>query len=215
MKTIKDIEVQFGKRISEVAKELGLMPEGYRASARLRGDSRNKRQNASFETNWSPDTDTINIAFEPAPEQSPSGATGNQPTGVATSLVATNAVSVETDPLSDLVRALARAESRPGYRFVALRWFRDTALPSEGFAWAAIDSERKNVLHEAIDKRLILTSKEPNPKDPRFPVTAIRLNRFMPEVFAILGIPDKGTLDFQPVRIQGEDLSATILRDRR
>jgi hypothetical protein len=47
-----------------------------------------------------------------------------------------NFESVE-DRLSNLVRALDRAEGRPGYEFVALKWFRDTALVHEGLSWAA------------------------------------------------------------------------------
>ena len=94
------------------------------------------------------------------------------------------------DPLSDLIRALDRAESRPGYEFVALKWFRDTVLPAEGFPWASYHSARQTVLRDAIDKRLILTSKMPNPRSPQFPVTAIRLNRLVPEVMGILGSPE-------------------------
>ncbi len=119
------------------------------------------------------------------------------------------------DPMADLVRALARAESRPGYAFISLKWFRDTALVSEGFEWAKTDAARQVVLRNAIDQRLILISKYPNPKSPQFPVTAIRLNRLMPEVKAILEIPDDGSAVFKPVSIRGDNLSATILRDRR
>jgi hypothetical protein len=119
-----------------------------------------------------------------------------------------------TDPVSDLIKALDRAESQPGYNFVSLKWFRDAALPSAGFAWTSADSIR-DVLREAIDQRLILTSKVPNPRSPQFPVTAIRLNRLMPKVQAILGTRGEGLPDFQPVPIRGEDLSATVLRERR
>ena len=82
--------------------------------------------------------------------------------------------------MADLVRALDRAESRPGYGFVSLKWFRDGVLTA--FDWAQPDATRQNVLREAIEKRLVLTSKAPNPKSPEFPVTAIRLNRLLPEI---------------------------------
>jgi hypothetical protein len=65
-----------------------------------------------------------------------------------------------------------------------------------------------------IDKRLVLVGKVPNPKSPQFPVTSIRLNRLMPELQEVLGLPKKD-LDFHPIRIKGEPLSATILRERR
>jgi hypothetical protein len=57
-------------------------------------------------------------------------------------------------------------------------------------------------------------SKVPNPKSPQFPVTAIRLNRLLPEIQAILG-EQVADSDFRPVDIRGEQLSATVLRERR
>ncbi|HLJ65594.1 MAG TPA: hypothetical protein VKT70_15895, partial [Stellaceae bacterium] len=93
--------------------------------------------------------------------------------------------------------------------------FRDTALPQEGVAWAGDESTRYDVLREGIDRRWILTSKIPNPRSPHFPVTAIRLNRQMPEVNTALGSPAGNPQAFRPVPIRGESLSATVLRARR
>jgi hypothetical protein len=117
-------------------------------------------------------------------------------------------------PLSDLIHALDRAESTPGYRFVALKWFRDVRLLDEGFPWAQSEAARRNVLREAIDKRMILTNRVENPKSPQFPVTAIRLNRLFPEVQRILGKAEAAGEDFNPMDIRGEGLSTTVLRDR-
>jgi hypothetical protein len=117
--------------------------------------------------------------------------------------------------LSDLVRALDRAEGRPGYEFVSLKWFRDAALVHEGFSWASDEFARHDVLREAIDRRWILTSKVANPRPPHFPVTAIRLNRQMPEVQIVLGGHAGSRPAFRPLSIRGEPLSATVLRDRR
>lgn len=125
-----------------------------------------------------------------------------------------NPVSPGFDPQADLIRALDHAESRPGFNFVALKWFRDVALLEEGFPWVQSDSARHEALRAAIEKRWILTSSVPNPKSPQFPVTAIRLNRMHPEVMIILGTM-KETEDFKPFEIRGESLSTTILRERR
>lgn len=216
MKTIKDVEKQVAKEVCEPLKNLGLLPEGYRCSVRLRGEQRDKRRTASFnDKNWSPETDSICISFKPISEEAEA-----EPQSVAqnaTTIPSNNpakSIPQVADSLSDLVRALARIESRPGYEFVALKWFRDVALPSEGFSWANADSIRQ-ILRDAIDRRLILVSKVANPKSPQFPVTAIRLNRLMPEVAAILGNKDAGMRDFRPVPIRGENLSVTMLRDRR
>lgn len=115
---------------------------------------------------------------------------------------------------AELLRALDRAESTPGWNFVSLKKFRDEILPSEDVPSIRSDVERQNVLRSAIDKRLILKKPVPNPKSPQFPVTSIRVNRLMPEVQAVLGHPKKA-LDFHPIHIKGEPLSATILRERR
>lgn len=216
MRTIRDVELQVQTKITEALKDIGLLPDGYECSVRLHGKERDKRRTASFETNWSAGTDSINIRFEPVEEQ-PEGQAGanEQAASAVASAEASGAAEVGGNPLPDLVRALDRLESRPGYDFVALKWFRDTALPAEGFSWADADSARQNVLREAIEKRMILTSKVPNPRSPQFPVTAIRLNRLLPEVKAVLGNQSGGLPDFQPIAIRGENLSATILRDRR
>ena len=211
MKTIKDVEEQVEEKVYGALKELDVLPDGYRCSVRFHGKSRDKKRTASFEKNWSPDTDSINIQFERNPEPPQAG---SQPAAGVPNSAARSGPAV-ADALSDLIRALDRAESRPGYDFVALKWFRDTALPSEGFPWATVDATRQSVLRDAIDRRLVLTSKVPNPRSPQFPVTAIRLNRLMPEVKAILGTQKDNVPGFHPVPIRGGDLSATVLRDRR
>jgi len=71
------------------------------------------------------------------------------------------------------------------------------------------------VLRDAIEKRLVLTSKVPNPKSPQFPLTAIRLNRLFADNQAIPGADHRANPDFSPVDIGGENLSTTILRERR
>lgn len=214
MRTIKEVEAQVEEKVSDALRELDVLPEGYCCRVRIRGKAKSKRQSASFENSWSPDRDSIQITFEAKSDQ-PQVTSQPAVRAASTSLPDPKLKSGSVnDSVSDLIRALDRAESQPGYNFVALKWFRDTALPSEGFAWASPDSVR-DVLRDSIGKRLILTSKVPNPRSPQFPVTAIRLNRLMPEVKAILGIQDDGMSDFQPAPIRGESLSATVLRERR
>jgi hypothetical protein len=216
MGTIKEVEnkAEESEKLYDALRELGFLPRGYGYLVRVRGESRKKRQSASFENSWSPDRDSIQITFVAQPGQ-PQQA--SQPAVRAASSAVTDPKPKSgslSDPVSDLIKALDRAECQPGYNFVALKWFRDTNLPSEGFAWANAASVR-DALRDCIDKRLILTSKVPNPRSPEFPVTAIRLNRLKPEVRAILGTEDAAMPDFQPVPIRGESLSATVLRERR
>lgn len=216
MKTVEDMEEQVAEMISDALAGLGLMPKGYHCEVRLHGKQRDKRRSATFEKNWSPDTDSIKVRFQRTPGHPKPGSRAETAETTASNAESTSESSARgSDPVSDLVRALDRAESRPGYEFVALKWFRDTALLEEGFAWVSEYSSRQAVLREAIEKRLILTSKVPNPKSPQFPVTAIRLNRLMPEVKAILGEAGNGMPDFDPVPIRGASLSQTILNERR
>jgi hypothetical protein len=195
-----------------------LIPKGYRVHASLvdkgdkTGKKRKKRRNASADS-WSPDLGEIRIYFEPE-ASNPDVVVVGQEKGVPDQSPPKKSDATASEPMSDIVRTLDRVESKPGYQFVALKWFRDVALPGEGFEWAQADSARQSILREAIERRLILTSKVPNPKSPQFPVTAIRLNRLLPEIQAILG-EQVSDSDFRPADIRGEQLSATILRERR
>jgi hypothetical protein len=215
MKTIEQVESQFEQKVHDALRELELLPEGFKYSVRFHGKAKDKKRTASFENNWSPETDSIYIRFEKTDERPKLPLTATSSVAIPPNSIAPSASPANSDPLSDLIRALDRAESRPGYDFVALKWFRDTALPSTGLPWTNSDATRQTVLRSAIDRRMVLTSKVPNPKSPQFPVTAIRLNRLMPDVQCILGRGDEHLLGFQPVEIRGESLSTTISRERR
>jgi hypothetical protein len=187
----------------------------------LDANGRKKRSDASA-ANWSPESGRIEIRFEATPEELKSAAPKGVPQGsksfaqtqdarVAGSQVSASSLEIE------LLRALDRAESTPGWNFVSLKKFRDEILPSQPFAPGAFqpaDVQWEAAIRSAIEKRLVLTGKVPNPKSPQFPVTSIRLNRLMPEVQEVLGLPKK-RLDFRPIHIKGEPLSAIILRERR
>jgi hypothetical protein len=209
MRTIEQAESAFETRVQDTLKDLDLLPEGYKARVRFHGKQRDKRRSASIDT-FTPETDSVRISFEPLDEELP--AQVSPAPDVGRSQIDDEAVG---DPVSDLIRALDRAEDRPGYDFISLKWFRDTALVAEKLSWAASPERRQSVLRNAIDNKFVLTSKVPNPKNPEYPVTAIRLNRLLPLVKATLGQATTVDMDFHPVVIQGEPLSATILRERR
>ena len=187
---------------------------GFKPEVVLIDDGRNKirrrRKTASAES-WSPEKgDQILIRFTYPQDSStiqhetqPSSSPGDPESGGET-----------TEAVREVIEALNRAEHRRGFDFVALKWFRDTALPAEPFSWSKSDSSRREILADAIQRRLILTNKVPNPRSP-FPVTTIRLNRLSPEVAAVLGEKAEADSDFHPVEIRGEPLSSTIIRERR
>src|SRR5271165_90526 len=188
-------------------------------------NGRKKKRNASAD-NWSPESGVIEIRLEPvlqehkrlAPEtprqtESPSRTQRQDlPNG------ASDSDGFLHDAEAELLRALDRAESKPGWSFVPLKKFRDDILPlepRESIPSLRTDVEQRHMLQSVIDKRFVLVGKVPNPKSPQFPVTTIRLNRLMPQVKIALGQGGNPDLDFHPVEIRGEPLSGTILRERR
>lgn len=206
-----DVELQLARGISELLRklDLGILPEGYQCEVHFHRGNRKKRRDADFEVNWDPDADSIRVGFSPI-EEDVDDAVGQRPSSSTAKIGPAG-----EDRLADLVRALDRAERRPGYEFVSLKWFRDNALSHEEFSWAADEFARHDALREVIDRRWVLTSKVANPRPPHFPVTAIRLNRQMPEVNSVLGNHAASLPDFRPAAIRGESLSTTIVRDRR
>jgi hypothetical protein len=222
---IEQLEPQFAQKLDtplkHILRELQYsIPDNYKSRvALLDSTGRKKKSNASAE-NWSPESGRIEIRFEPiraeqkSPAQSKSDAVENASLS-GKPVPGTYIHPAEADLLTLLVKTLNRAESKPGWNFVPLKKFRDEILPAEDPSSMRTEVERQNVLRSAIDKRLILVGKVPNPKAPEFPVTTIRLNRLMPEVQRIIGGAQNSALDFEPVEIRGEPLSTTILRERR
>jgi len=78
--------------------------------------------------------------------------------------------------VEDVVRVLARAESDPAFTFVALKFLRDQLLPRH-VAWAAIPHEAQIQINRSIDAGAVVTTKVENPRQPQYPVTAVKLNR--------------------------------------
>lgn len=201
------------------------VPQGCRISVSLfDAGGRKKRRSASAE-NWSPESGRIEIRLELGSNQSRPGKTDMQPQSAgAPNALPKSGLDAKGGPEPDvhpilvaLIKALDRAESTPGWSFVSLKKFRDEVLPLEPFdpgGFQPTDVHWREAIGNAIAKRLVLTGKVPNPKSPQFPVTTIRLNRLMPEVKAALGHAESPDLDFHPVEIKGEPLSATIIRER-
>jgi hypothetical protein len=156
----------------------------------------------------------VAISYEPIADEPPTERqSGSGEARTAPRLLKEAAISVE-DPARQLTLALATVEQDPQLNFISLKWFRDTYLTRQGFRWAASEESRHRILVEAIAKNWVVTNKLPNPKNPNYPVTAIRVNRVLPEVRAMLGPGAFGT-GFAPIELSGEPLSKTVLRERR
>jgi hypothetical protein len=219
--TIEQLESHLERKLTESSVFQEYIREHYHPLVQLfsndKAKPRKKKRNASADS-WSPDSGEIHISFQRI-EPPASKATEASQERVQESLPHVEALAPIPTPGIDLVRALNRAESRPGFGFVSLKWFRDLFLPAEGFDWAQSNESRDKHLREAISQGWIVTSKKPNPKAPQFPVTAICLNQRHAEVARILGTrapaPSLAERDFAPIEIRGESLSQTVLRERR
>jgi len=225
---IKDVEPELAKKLVEplrnALRNLSYSsPEHYQIRVFLLDErGRKKRSNAAAQS-WSPDSGRIEIRFEPTSQeqeelcsQTPrrtENTTSSEHEGSAAKLADSSPHQHPAE--AELLRALNRAESKPGWNFVLLKKFRDEILPQEHLTSMRTQVEQHSTLRSVIEKRFVLLGKVPNPKSPQFPVTTIRLNRLMSEVRVALGQKANADLDFQPVEIQGEPLSATILRERR
>ncbi|MGB8770205.1 MAG: hypothetical protein WCC92_11345 [Candidatus Korobacteraceae bacterium] len=227
---IGQLEFHVAQRLESLLRNL-LQDSGYsvpvqdQLRVKLYKGDRKTRSDASTDY-WSPKSGWIQLYFEPKPLRGDTGTTTadsleRQQVPGSSSLPGSASASKSAQRIyvhpaeADLLRALDRAESTPGWSFVPLKKFRDEILPSERHVSMRTDVEQQHMLRSAIEKRLILVGKVPNPKSPQFPVTTIRLNRLLPEVQAVLGGGENVDLDFHPVEIRGEPLSATVLRERR
>ena len=218
MTTIGNSEADLEQALSDILPKILPQAAGYSLEIEIYENDRKKRRDAS-RSSWRPGSGEIRIKFGGAAttSQSQTTAESSQRISDLSAPETPNPFGDDSDSgrLADLIKSLDKAEQRPGFDFVALKWFRDQVLPAEGYGWAQMPSDRDEVLRNAIRVRAVLTSKVPNPKAPLFPVTSIRLNRQQPEVVSLLGEPIGSGFSFQAVSIRGEALSETVLRERR
>lgn len=137
------------------------------------------------------------------------------------------AAAGNTPPLSALSVRLAhvldQALSDPRYRFVALKWFRDTELLRAGFS----PDQARFELSLAIRQGWVRVEKLANPNS-NFPTSTLQLDRNHPAVREALasslppspasGAPPAATprRTFQPMRLPpGVSVSRMIIEDRR
>ncbi len=218
MSTIEDSKSALEQSLPSVLSAHLPQTTGYALEVDILENDRKKRSTASRES-WRPASGEIRIKFagpaavNPGPENSlqsdPRDAARASILPLPSQEMAALTLQVE------LIRALRNAEQRPGFDFVALKWFRDLFLPAQGYQWSRRSVDRDRVIRSAVEDGILLTYKVPNPKNPAFPVTAVRLNRHHPQVSAALRDEGGDTSGFTPVEIKGELLSTTVLRERR
>lgn len=211
-KTIGEVQAEFEAvlaRIPEVQLPLGMEPlkafvppRGMTARVSLRNRESGRRiKRTADASRWNPATCEVVIAYELDEDSEESGSSVR---------------SVDSEPVVDLIKTLDAAERDPRFReFVGIKSFRDRHLVEQGYAWALDSNARHTVLSGAIDRGLVLRNSVPNPKDPSFPTTSIRINREHPDVRRILVASAEERATFKPVHLPGATLSSTVLAERR
>ncbi len=138
-------------------------------------------------------------AHEPQPELAVPQGLANAPAGDR---------SLDRDPRLDrVIRELDRLERRRD--FIWIGYVAKTLLPNMGFD----ENQARELLNFASDAGIIVLTKTPNPNNPEFPSTTIKLNRQHPVVHRALGSGRPPA--FRPIKIRGGPLSEDIIRDRR
>lgn len=215
-KTIGEVQAEFEAvlaRIPEIQLPLGLEPlktfvppRGMTARVSLRNrESGRKIKRTADASRWNPATCEVVIAYDLDEDSEDTGDSASDSTR-----------AVDAEPVVSLIKALDAAERDPRFReFVGIKSFRDKYLVEQGHAWALDSNKRHTVLSGAIDRGLVLRNSVPNPKDPSFPTTSIRINREHPEVRDVLAASAAERATFKPILMSGGALSSTVLAERR
>jgi hypothetical protein len=220
MKTIGNVRPALTHSITDAVREHLPQTAGFSIEIDIFENDRKKRSDAS-QNSWQPARGEIRIRFvgstraglEEAEIYSQPDHNGQTILDSSSSRSSQNATGLQIQV--ELIHCLRKAETRPGFEFVSLKWFRDLFLPAQEYEWSRNPTDRDRAIRTAIEEGIIRTHKVPNPKNPAFPVTAVRLNLQHPEVSAAMGDEIADTSSFVPVDIKGEPLSDTVLRDRR
>lgn len=213
MITIHDAKLELERTIGSPVQAYLPQTDGYDIEVDIIENHRKKRSDASRDS-WRPEIGELRIRFVVRPRVTTPSPVSDTVKHESENIEVRNRSETRSSR-QGLIESLDRAERRPGYSFVALKWFRDKVLPGEDFTWAGTYETRSEVLSDAIRDDVVLTNKVPNPNNPAFPVTSIRLNRGHPEVIEVLGDYRAGLDGFAPVEIRGQALSATVIQERR
>ncbi|MGE5321213.1 MAG: hypothetical protein ACM3SW_00005, partial [Actinomycetota bacterium] len=136
---INEVEAAFAQKLTEPLKRIlhdlsYNLPDHYRLRVSMSANGRKKKSNAEA-NNWAPESGEIEIRFEPATRKQdhliPAASPIVEPKNPGIHKAASHEDSYVHPALGELLRALDRAESRPGWNFVPLKKFRDEILPQE------------------------------------------------------------------------------------
>jgi len=188
-----------------------LAPASYQANVQLQEDGRKKRSTADA-SYWSFGKGEMMIYFESRLGETAAPLSLVTKTAEIPGQIPQSGALAGSDDehgLSEEIRqcceALDQAEKQ-GRQFVSYKSFRDLTLPAFQYKWSKTPEDRQRVLMSAIEKGAIISKRIPNPKSPLHPTATLSLNR--------TSIHAQTKSRFSPVSVQGEPVSATLLRGR-
>lgn len=214
--TIKDLEREIERRLTG----LPVIPSGVKPKADLRYSKsrinvrKSIRDDASAEHFQPQLGDYIRVEFAHLSVAEPVQPAARQDQSPHAAVAF--AAGPEDPATALLIRALDGAERAPGRTFVAIKSFRDQILPAAGLA----RDQASPCLSRAIESGLIRTGKVPNPHNPEFPTTTVRLDRSNARVISILSAPNPEAKErprprFEPLDLGPVSASEIVIRDRR
>ncbi len=118
--------------------------------------------------------------------------------------------SQNTDPVLERVISTLDAQERRR-DFVWAGFVVKDLLPGLGLE----SHEAQRWFDRLVDDQIFVLDKRPNPNNPDFPSTAVRLNRDNDAVKRVLNKNGRPSNGFQAVTIRGEPASITLVRERR
>ena len=95
------------------------------------------------------------------------------------------------------------------YNFAAKKWFRDTWIPQQDFAWCKDPESVKKNLRIAIGQGLFRREQNQNAYNPNFPTTTLKEGNPLTLVSATS--EHRSSRTFRPIKIQGKPLSLTVI----
>ena len=171
MTTVQDVRMDLEQVIGAPVQAYLPQVAGYDVEVDIIENHRKKRSDAACES-WRPEIGEIRIRFVVRP---PTASPAVEPQRYNPQDNGALRQSMPRPSANDLIEALDRAERRPGYSFVSIKWFRDKVMPAVGPIWAETYEARSEALREAIEDGVILTSKVPNPNAPNIPLSLIHI----------------------------------------
>jgi len=155
-----------------------LVPPGSRATVSLcRADNGRQIRSDASSNQWNALTGEALVTYQQQHEREERPRAPSTPYDGPARAPQVRPLPNEAELEKTLIRVLDKAERDPALNFVAFKFLRDRLLPQTGEPWTASPERCQSLITNAIAREMIFTDKVPNPRQPQFPVTSVKLNR--------------------------------------